>query len=175
KSQITAPGYQLLGGMDVPSHVDPKRLLGDAPWVTPVTDDTSNVGLRFKYNIDDNWNVSLGANRYLLKRDDHSAFPGGCNYVPKKGATPESGLATGFCGNGDYDIYDYRSDDERHEIIGTQALLQGKLVTGKIKHDLTFGLETMRRKDSFGEPVYAKVTGLGNIYGSRPPTLERTS
>src|SRR5690606_10673461 len=30
KSQITAPGYQLLGGTDVPSHVDPKRLLGDA-------------------------------------------------------------------------------------------------------------------------------------------------
>lgn len=172
KSQVTAPGYQLLDNIDVPSHVDPKRLLGAAPWVTPVTDDTSNIGLNFKYNIDNNWRVSLGANRYMLKRDDHSAFPAGCNF---DAGPPATGLPVGFCANGDYDIYDYRSDNERHEIFGTQALLQGKVVTGSVTHDLTFGFETMRRKDSFGDPVFNKVVGLGNIYGTRPPTPLRTN
>lgn len=157
KSQITAPGYQLLGGTDLPSHVDPKRLLGDEPWVTPVTDDTSNVGLRFKYNIDNNWHVTLGANRYELKRDDHSAFPGGC---------AAEGLDSGYCSNGDYDIWDYRSDNQKYRILGTQALLQGKAQTGMITHDLTFGVETMRRRDSFGDEVYNPV-GTSNIYDPR--------
>ncbi|GGI55218.1 TonB-dependent receptor [Oxalicibacterium solurbis] len=158
KSQITAPGYQLLGGTDVPSHVDPKRLLGDAPWVTPVTDDTSNIGLRFKYNIDNNWHVTLGANRYELKRDDHSAFPYGC--------AAQLGWDPGYCSNGDYDVYDYRSDDQRYRIVSTQVLLQGKAQTGTIAHDLTFGADTMRRRDSFGEEVYDFV-GTNNIYDPR--------
>jgi iron complex outermembrane receptor protein len=154
KSQITAPGYQLLGGTDVPSHIDPKRLVGEQPWSSPVTDNTSNVGLRFKYNIDNNWNLTLAANRYRLKRDDHSAFPFGC--------FSQLGFNSGFCSNGNFDVYDYISDNEVHTILGTQALLQGKLDTGSIKHDLTFGVTADRRRDRVGDCV----NGLTDCAGS---------
>ncbi|HEY6773953.1 MAG TPA: TonB-dependent siderophore receptor [Oxalicibacterium sp.] len=163
KSQITAAGYQLMGGTDLPTHVDPKRLIGKQPWTSPVTDDTSNIGLRFKYNIDDNWNLTLAANRYRLKRDDHSAFPYGC--------FSQLGFDPGFCSNGDFDVYDYRSDNEVHTILGTQALLQGKFDTGSVKHDFTVGFTADRRRDRVGDCVYGTVdcsgsasNGTSNIY-----------
>ncbi|HWT71325.1 MAG TPA: TonB-dependent siderophore receptor [Oxalicibacterium sp.] len=154
KSQVTAPGYQLLGGTEVPSHVDPTRLLGKEPWITPVTDSVSNIGLRFKYRLDQDWNLTLSANRYRLLRDDRSAFP------------------FGFYANGNYDIYDYKSDNEEHTILGTQALLQGKFVTGSVKHDITFGATFDRRRDHAGDCVYGTTTcstgfapnGTSNIY-----------
>ncbi len=152
KSQITAPGYQLINGTEMPSHVDPKQLLGgNQPWASPVTDDVSNIGLRFKYNIDNNWNLTLAANRYELKRDDHSVFP------------------FGFYTGGTYDIYDYRSDNERHRILGTQALLQGKLTTGSVSHDLTFGIDAMRRRDSFGDDVFDFVGSSDTVYDTGSP------
>ena len=163
KSQITAAGYQLMGGTDLPTDVDPKRLIGKQPWTSPVTDDTSNIGLRFKYNIDDNWNLTLAANRYRLKRDDHSAFPYGC--------FSQLGFDPGFCSNGDFDVYDYRSDNEVHTILGTQALLQGKFDTGSVKHDFTVGITADRRRDRVGDCVYGTVdcsgsasNGTSNIY-----------
>lgn len=154
KSQITAPGYQLIGGTDLPTHIDPKQLLGKQPWTSPVTDDTSNIGLRFKYNIDNNWNLTLAANRYRLKRDDHSAFPYGC--------AAELGFDPGFCSNGNFDVYDYRSDNEVHTILGTQALLQGKFNTGSVTHDFTIGMTADRRRDRVGDCVYGTSDCLGS-------------
>lgn len=172
KSQITAPGYQLLGNTDLPSHVDPTRLLGKEPWIQPVTDNVSNIGLRFNYKFDQDWSLSLAANRYRLKRDDHSAFPAGCL---------SDGLFPGFCANGNYDIYDYKSDNEEHTILGTQALLNGKFATGSIKHEVVFGLTFDRRRDRAGQCVYgagdddcAGLTpnGTSNIYS---PVINSTA
>lgn len=146
KAQVTAPGYQLLGGATVPSHIDPTRLLGKEPWITPVTDNVSNIGLRFKYKLDQDWNLTLSANRYRLLRDDRSAFP------------------YGFYANGDYDIYDYKSDNEEHTILGTQALLNGKFATGAIKHEIAIGATFDRRRDSAGDCVYGMA--LDNCAGS---------
>ncbi|HTH43948.1 MAG TPA: TonB-dependent receptor, partial [Oxalicibacterium sp.] len=148
KSQITAPGYQLLDGVTVPSHIDPTRLLGKEPWITPVTDDVSNIGLRFNYKFNQDWNLTLAANRYRLKRDDRSAFP------------------FGFYGNGDYDIYEYKSDNEEHTILGTQALLNGKFVTGSVKHQIAIGATFERRRDRAGDCVYGMA--LDNCSGSTP-------
>jgi len=146
KSQVTSPGYQLLDWTTVPSHVDPSRLLGKEPWITPVTDSVSNIGLRFKYKLDQDWNLTLSANRYRLLRDDRSAFP------------------YGFYANGDYDIYDYKSDNEEHTILGTQALLNGKFSTGSVRHEIAIGASFDRRRDRAGQCVYGMV--WDDCYGS---------
>jgi iron complex outermembrane receptor protein len=170
KSQITAPGYQLLDGVTVPSHIDPTRLLGKEPWITPVTDDVSNIGLRFKYKLDQDWNLTLSANRYRLLRDDRSAFPYGF-YTS----------ADGTHNYGDYDIYDYKSDNEEHTILGTQALLNGKFNTGSVKHEIAIGASFDRRRDRAGQCVYgagdddcAGLTpnGTSNIYN---PVINSTA
>ncbi|MGV3743013.1 MAG: TonB-dependent siderophore receptor [Burkholderiaceae bacterium] len=152
KSQVTAAGYQLIGGTTLPKHVDPKVNLNDQPWTRPVDTDSANIGLRFDYQLDANWKTSLAANWHQMKRDDFAAFPYGCG---------AEGLLPGFCSNGDFDVYDYQSENERKTVFSTQALLQGKFATGTIQHELTLGASTQRRRDNFGDCVYGSVDCIG--------------
>ena len=156
KSQLTAPGYQLIRGTDLPVNVSPKMLLNDQPWAKPVDTKSSNIGLRFEYKLNDNWRATLNANKHEFKRDDFTAFPYGCS---NEGA----GFYPGYCSNGDYDVYDYQSVGERKAVRGAQALLQGKFATGALKHELTLGVSTLDRRDFFGDYVY-DYAGSSNIY-----------
>lgn len=156
KAQITAPGYQLIRGTDLPVNVSPSMLLGDQPWNKPVDTVTTNVGLRFEYKFSDAWRATLAANRHSFKRDDFAAFPYGCS---EEG----DGFYPGFCSNGDFDIYDYQSVGERKDPFGSQALLQGKFATGGVKHELTLGYADMERSDYSGDYVY-DYAGATNIY-----------
>ncbi len=158
KSQMTAPGYQLIRGVDLPVNVSPSKLLNDQPWARPVDTKTSNVGLRFAYQFNDNWRASITANRHSFRRDDFTAFPYGCS-------NEGNGFYPGYCSNGDFDVYDYQSEGERKNPFGTQSLLQGSFATGSVKHDLTLGLADLSRSDFFGAYVY-DYAGSSNIYNS---------
>lgn len=158
KSQITAPGYQLIRGTDLPANVSPKMLLNDQPWTKPVDTKSSNIGVRFAYEFSDNWKATLNTNKHNFRRDDYTAFPYGCS---NEGA----GFYPGYCSNGDYDVYDYQSVGERKNPFGTQALLQGKFATGAVKHELTVGASTLDRSDYFGDYVY-DYAGSSNIYNN---------
>jgi iron complex outermembrane receptor protein len=156
KSQITAPGYQLIRGTDLPANVSPTMLLNEQPWTKPVDTTTTNVGLRFEYKLNDAWRATLAANRHSFKRDDYTAFPYGCS---EEG----DGFYPGYCSNGDYDVYDYQSVGERKDPFGSQALLQGKFATGAVQHELTLGYADMERSDYYGDYVY-DYAGASNIY-----------
>jgi iron complex outermembrane receptor protein len=176
KSQITAPGYQPIGGTSLPTGISAKTLLNDQPWTKPVDTRSSNAGLRFEYRISDDWRTTVTMNKHWFKRDDYTAFPSGCQ---------AEGLYPGYCSNGDYDVWDYQSVGESKSPFGAQALLQGKFATGAIKHDLTVGASLFTRSDKFGDYVFDFV-GTSNIYhnvivppapGSRTtgPVFERRS
>ena len=154
KSQITAPGFQLLNNTTLPTGISADTLLNLQPWTRPVDTITSNVGLRFQYAFDDNWRATISANQHSFKRDDYTAFPYGCG---------AQGLYPGFCGNGDYDVYDYRSLGETKKPLSAQAMIQGKFATGSLRHELTAGVATFRRKDRAGRYVY-DYAGTSNIY-----------
>ena len=154
KSQITAPGFQLLNNTTLPTGVSADTLLNLQPWTRPVDTITSNIGLRFQYAFDDNWHATLSANQHSFKRDDYTAFPYGCS---------AQDLYPGFCGNGDYDVYDYRSLGETKKPLSAQAMIQGKFATGSVRHELTAGVATFHRKDRAGRYVY-DYAGTSNIY-----------
>ncbi|NHZ78296.1 TonB-dependent siderophore receptor [Massilia sp. CCM 8695] len=158
KTQITAPGYQLIRGVALPTNISPKMLLNEQPWTKPVDTRTSNIGLRFEYLINDAWRTTITANKHEFKRDDFTAFPYGCS-------NEGEGFYPGYCSNGDYDVYDYQSVGERKSPLGAQALLQGKFATGAIGHELTIGATYLERSDKAGEYVYDYV-GYSNIYNN---------
>lgn len=156
KSQLTAPGYQLIRGVALPVNVSPKMMLNDQPWAKPVDTKSSNVGLRFEYQFNDDWKATLSANKHSFKRDDFTAFPYGCS-------NEGDGYYPGYCSNGDYDVYDYQSVGERKNPFGSQALLQGKFATGSLRHEFTVGASNFDRSDYFGKYVY-DYAGSSNIY-----------
>ena len=156
KSQITAPGYQLIRNQALPTGISAKTLLNEQPWTKPVDTDSSNLGLNFAYRINADWNATVSANKHWFKRDDYTAFPYGCS-------NEGDGYYPGYCSNGDYDVYDYQSVGERKTPWGAQALLQGRFATGALRHSLSAGLAYAERHDSFGEDVHEYV-GSSNIY-----------
>ena len=163
KSQLTAPGYQLVRGVALPAGVSPKMLLNDQPWTRPVETKSSNIGLRFEYLLNADWRATFAANKHQFKRDDYTAFPYGCS-------NEGEGFYPGYCSNGDYDVYDYQSVGERKSPLGASALLQGKFSTGALRHDLTVGATYLKRSDRFGDYVY-DYAGSSNIYQNQivPP------
>ncbi|NNG22139.1 TonB-dependent siderophore receptor [Telluria aromaticivorans] len=156
RSQITAPGYQLIRNETLPTGVSPKTLLNKQAWTRPVESDSSNLGLRFEYRINPDWTFTANANKHWFKRDDYTAFPYGCS-------NEGEGYYPGYCSNGDYDVYDYQSVGERKTPWGAQAMLQGRFATGAVRHALTVGAAMSERHDSFGEYVY-DYAGYSNIY-----------
>ncbi len=163
KAQATAPGFQLLNKTTLPTGISADAMLNRQPWTRPVETVTSNLGLRFQYAFNDNWHATLSANQHSFKRDDYTAFPYGCS---------GQDLYPGFCGNGDYDVYDYRSLGETKKPLSAQAMIQGKFATGSLRHEFTAGVSTFRRKDRAGLYVY-DWAGVSNIY--RPQIVDMST
>jgi iron complex outermembrane receptor protein len=174
KSQVSAPGFQLQGGV-LPIDVKADTMLNNQAWSRPVETRSSNIGLRFAYQFNTDWSAVVSANRHSFKRDDYTAFPYGCS----SGAQ----YSYGFCANGDYDVYDYRSLGEEKSPLAAQALLKGKFATGLLRHEATFGISFFERSDKFGDYLY-DYAGTSNIYqpvmvaptgGTSGPVTERRS
>ncbi|MGO0706025.1 TonB-dependent siderophore receptor [Pseudomonas paracarnis] len=158
KQQRSVPGYQLLGGTEVPHGASPKKLLGHQTGGKQVGIDSLNLNGKFEYRFSDQWKGSVSAARSKVVIDDYSSFAWG-------GDT--NGLGNYFTPEGDYDIYDYRSPDDTRRDDEVQAAMTGLFDTGGIGHELTFGTSAFRRvidkRESVNDPI-----GSGNINQDTP-------
>jgi iron complex outermembrane receptor protein len=146
KSAVTAPGFQLLNNTTLPV-VAADTMLNEQPWSRPVETTSSNLGVRFAYSFSPEWNASISANQHQFKRDDYTAFPYGCG---------AQGLYPGYCGNGDFDVYNYISW-ARKIAAGAQALLQGRFVSAGIDHAVTFGATFFKNSEKWGDYLYTQA------------------
>ena len=167
KEQRSVPGYQLLGGSDLPHHASPKKLLAHQSGSKPVTIDSLNINGNFEYRFSDSWKGSLSASRSKVVIDDYSSFAwGGCTIGC---VTPNVGNY--FTPEGGYDIYDFRSPDDTRRNDEVQAALSGNFNTGKIGHELAVGTSAFRRVVDNREAINHWL-GSGNI-DSEPENLDR--
>ncbi|KAF1072973.1 MAG: Ferric-anguibactin receptor FatA [Pseudomonas citronellolis] len=142
RKQTSVPGYQLLGGTELPHDVDPHDHLGYQSWAKPVGIQSLNLNTRFEYRFDDNWKGALSASRSRVVIDDYSAFPWGCYGAA---SCADSALPNHFSAEGDYDLYDFRSPDDTRRNDEAQATLSGSFATGWLRHELTVGTSAFRR------------------------------
>ncbi|PUB40089.1 TonB-dependent siderophore receptor [Pseudomonas sp. GV047] len=164
REQRSVPGYQLLGGTDVPHHVSPKDLLAYQSWSNPVGIRSLNLDGLFEYRFNDAWKVSFSASRSRVVIDDYSTFAWGCYGAA---SCANTAVPNHFSAEGDYDISDYRSPDDTRRNEEAQAALNGQFDTGFLKHDLTFGTTAFRRLVDRRTSVNAYI-GEGNIYQPSP-------
>lgn len=164
REQRSVPGYQLLGGTEVPHHVSPKDLLAYQSWSNPVGIRSLNLDGLFEYRFNDAWKASFSASRSRVVIDDYSTFAWGCY-----GATScaNTAVPNHFSAEGDYDIADYRSPDDTRRNEEAQAAFNGQFDTGFLKHDLTFGTTAFRRLVDRRTSVNEYI-GEGNIYEPSP-------
>ena len=155
KTQPSQSGFSLLGSK-LPAPVDPRLNLNNQPWSQPSNFDALTGSVRFEQALNTNWRWSAQAGRQSLKTNDRLAYAFGCS---------AEGNFDRFCSDGTFDLYDFRSENERRVQEAASLNLKGKAMTGGIAHDLGFGLQTSQVRQRFQMQAYNWV-GIGNVDGT---------
>lgn len=159
KQQRSVPGYQLLGGTEVPHDASPKKLLGHQSGSKQVGIDSLNLNGKFEYRFSDQWKGSVSAARSKVVIDDYSSFAWGCYGSPSCAGVK---VPNYFSPEGNYDIADYRSPDDTRRNDEIQAAMTGLFDTAGIGHELTFGTSAFHRVIDKRKSVNEYI-GSGNI------------
>ncbi|MEP7099237.1 MAG: TonB-dependent siderophore receptor [Burkholderiales bacterium] len=162
RSQPSQPGFSMLGNT-VPQPGDPRLSLNNQPWSLPVVFDATTASVRWQQKLGADWKFIAHAATQQLRTDDRLAFPFGCTdpNPPPDGTY----YADRYCPNGTYDLYDFRSENERRRTDAIDLSLQSKLLTGAIGHALTVGVLQSRVRNRFQQQAYNYV-GTGNVDGT---------
>ena len=155
RSQPSVPGFSLLGDR-IPAPVDPRINLNNQAWSQPVVFDANTASVRFTQAIDDDWGWSAQLATQQLRTDDRIAFPYGCS---------AEGRYDRYCSDGSFDMYDYRSDNERRRTDAAQIELHARLTTGPLLHAVRAGVLGTRFSANVQRQAYNWV-GIGDVDGS---------
>jgi len=155
KTQASQVGFSLLGNV-LPQPVDPRLNLNNQSWVNPSVFDAMTGTLRFSQALSPDWRWSAQLGTQHLKNDDYTAFPFGCG---------AEGNYDRYCSDGTFDFYDFRSENEKRRQSAASLNLKGKLATGGVAHDLSFGLLASKVRNRFQPQAYNWV-GTGNVDGT---------
>jgi iron complex outermembrane receptor protein len=157
KSQPSQAGYSLLGNRLAPVP-SPHLNLNNQPWSQPSVFGALTGTLRIEQALNADWRWSAQIGQQRLKTDDRLAYAFGCS-------TESIGPPYRYCSDGTYDMYDFRSENERRRLTAAQLKLKGKLTTGSVAHDLSVGLLSSRVRNRFEGQTYNGV-GIGNVDGT---------
>ncbi|WP_418315478.1 TonB-dependent siderophore receptor [Piscinibacter sakaiensis] len=158
QSQPSVPAFSMLGNA-VPAPVDPRINLNNQPWSLPVVLAGNTGSLRLTQRLTDNWRATAHLASQQLRSDDRIAFPFGCF-----DAATGTYYGDRYCPNGDFDLYDFRSDNERRRSDSLELAVHGKLQTGAVTHQLSAGALRNVVRHRFEKLAFNPV-GTGNVNG----------
>ena len=163
-SQPSAPGFSLLGERLPPAKgIDPGINLNRQPWTQPVVFRGDTATLRWTQALAAGWRSTVTYGEQRLKTDDRAAFPYGC------GTGGSNGDFTRFCSDGSFDVYDYRSNNERRTTRSLLAQVDGTLQTGGVRHALSWSVLRNLHTTRLGNLAFNDTFGKGNISGNSAP------
>lgn len=164
KVQRSEAGYQLLGGTTVPTNVYPSVMLGFQAWSKPNTFDAFNAGTRVTHALGRGWALHAEGSYSHSLIDDNVIWPYGAALDASGNSLCPDAPYYFFCPDGSFEIYDYRSPGELRITAVGQALVQGRLKTGPIVHDLVGGGSLFHRSVAISPSVVYQPLGAENIY-----------
>jgi len=159
-TQISVPGANLLEGRILPP-VLPRRNMNDQPWSAPFESRENLSGLRWIQPLGEQWVVRVSGLMQHVRTHDRIAFPDGCSSGPEP-------IYPGFCANGNADIYDFRSLDERRSARSVEARLEGNLRTAGLLHEVALGYRQVRLEDRFPAAQAYNLVGSSNFFRTIP-------
>lgn len=155
REQPSVPGFSVLGTV-VPGPGNPRINLNNQPWSLPAVFDATTASLRWRQALDEQWSFVAHAATQQLKTDDNTAFPYGCSAENRYDR---------YCSDGTYDMYDFRSDNERRRSNVVDLSLHGSLATGELRHALTLGVQYQQVRNRFQDQAF-NYAGTGNVQGT---------
>ena len=166
RSQPSVPGFSVLGSK-VPEPGNPRINLNNQPWSQTSVFEATTASLRWRQRLDANWSLLAQAATQQLTSDDRIAFPYGCS---------AEGVYDRYCSDGSYDLYDFRSENERRRSNVVDVSLSGTLHTGPLSHALTVGVQGNKVDNRFQGQAF-NYAGTGNVQGTlfTPPAPDPLS
>ena len=162
RSQPSVPGFSLLGDA-VPGVPDPHLNLNNQPWSLPVVFDATTGSLRITQKLGEGWRLVAHGLMQRLRTDDRIAFPFGCsdpNPPPDGTYYPDR-----FCPNGNFDLYDFRSENESRRSSTLDVTLHGAARTASLAHEFSLGVQRTIVKNRFQASAF-NFAGTGNVDGT---------
>ncbi|MBP6899936.1 MAG: TonB-dependent receptor [Burkholderiaceae bacterium] len=154
QSQPSTPGFSLLGNrLPDAATVDPRRNLNHQAWTLPVVMDGRTASLRITQPLAEQVDLVVHAMRQRLDSDDRVAFPFGCSAADDY---------TRYCADGSFDLYDFRSENERRSSDALDASLRGQARWAGLQHRFNAGILFTRYATGFGRQAYNWV-GYGSV------------
>ncbi len=168
RSQPSVTGLSLLGtALPAPN---PHLNINSQVWSQPVVLQGSTGSVKFTQRLDADWRWHLQAGTQRLTSQDRTAFPYGCT------GADGSWTADRFCANGDFDLYDYRSENEHRQTDAAQWQLQGATTLGGVRHQVSGGVTLSRTQDRYQPQAYNWVaTQNVDTLGAVAPDPSATS
>lgn len=158
RRQPGVPGLSLLGGR-LPAP-DPFINLNRQSWSQPGVMAGLTGSIRYEHALSNRWSFNAHAGSQRLTADDFLAYPFGCY-----DAGTDVYYADRYCPNGDVDLYDYRSLNERRQTGAVQLQLKGLVETGALTHHVGLGVMRSRFTER-GQPQADNnaAAGTGNVF-----------
>jgi iron complex outermembrane recepter protein len=167
--QISVPGYGLLdanntGTADTLPRVPSARLnLNSQAWSQPFESKATIASIRYEQPIAQLWKMGVRAAAQRIQTNDRIAFPDGCGSV-----------YPGLCANGDVDVYDFRSENEKRKLNTVDAYLKGDVQTGSIKHELNFSVRSTGYSEKYEDKQAYNYVGTINAFAPTPLPSDST-
>ena len=163
KSQPSVPGLGLLDtngdgvGDMLPAASTGRLNLNNQTWSLPfqASSTTAQVAINHRFNAD--WNARIAASTQATRINDRIAFPDGCS-------SAATYVYPGLCGNGDVDVYDYRSEGEQRGLSSWDAHLDGKFKALGLGQAARFGLSGRSAYADLPAMQAYNFVGTSNIY-----------
>ena len=155
REQIGVNGYSLLGGV-LPAPVDPRVNLTRQPWSLPGVFNATTGSVRLRQELDAGWRWTTQYGAQRLKTDDRLVFGFGCG---------ASNNFSRFCADGSFDLYDFRSNNERRLSDALESEIAGQFHIGGMKHNLTASILRQRQLDRLPpNQSYAGMANPGSVF-----------
>lgn len=136
----------------LPAPVDGTRNITRQPGSLPGVFDGLTGSVRFKHRLENNW---LWTTQYAVQRlraDDRLVYAAGCSAT----------VTDRFCANGDFQIYNYSTENERRNNEVAQTALSGHLHWGELSHEVTFSAMRQRLIDHMPWMANSPLLGTTN-------------
>jgi iron complex outermembrane receptor protein len=154
REQIGVNGFSLLGGV-LPAPVDPRVNLTRQPWSLPGVFNAMTGSVRLRQELDSGWRWTTQYGAQRLKTDDRLVFGFGCD---------AEGNYSRYCGNGTFDLYDFRSENERRITDAFYTEITGQATLGTLRHDLSFGMTRQRQLDRMPPMQSYNYNSTSSVY-----------
>ncbi len=163
RSQPSVPGLGLLDsngdgvGDSLPGPINPRLNLNNQGWSLPFQASSSTFQLALKHRFSADWQGHVALNSQSTRVNDRLTFPDGCSSAAVY-------VYPGLCGNGDVDVYDYRSEGEQRSLTSWDAHLAGKFSALGLAHSARFGAAGRSGRADLAPMQAYNYVGTSNIF-----------